>query len=200
MQQSGPMAGLGPLSSSLAAFITGQVAGPPPVTDPRRIVVLGLVAGSPGGPPAPTDGADGAVDGLELCATLLRDGLQLVVLDNPRSRLLIERLLALVCGVPGLRVGACELASALPAACQGAHALLLLPGWRADRRLPWGTLSQRLHPSAQVFDLRPDGCLAHPAARGLQTWRLGNRELLGCLPELLGPSSQGSSSSSRSLS
>jgi hypothetical protein len=200
MQPSGPMAGFGPLSCSLAAFIAGQVAGPLPVRGSRRIVVLGLTASPLPGPLAPAEGADGAVDGMGLCAALLRDGLQLVVLDSPRSRLLIERLLARVTGAAGLGVGACELAAALSDACQGAHGLLLLPGWRADRPLPWGTLCQRLHPSAQVFDLRQDGCLARPAARGLQTWRLGSSQLLGWLPDLVAPFPQGSSSSSRSLS
>jgi len=112
-------------------------------------------------------------DAAQLCARLLQRGGQLLVLDQPRSRLLIETLLPLAVDGRGRWRGSCRLESDLAAACRDAAALLLLPGWRPPRSLRWNALAGRMRPQALLFDLRPAQLFERPLSCGLRVWWLG---------------------------
>jgi hypothetical protein len=137
----------------------------------QRIVVLGQLSRRPF---AVWDGSRPSVDPLRLCVLLLQRGGELVVLDRPRNRLLIERLLVLAAQTDGRVRGGCLLETDLSTAFRGAAAALLLPGWPVGRSLAWGALCGQMRSGGQLFDLRPGPCLERPAARGLQVWHLGS--------------------------
>ena len=156
-----------------AAFIASELGGPADSgLQGRRIVLLGSLPGRSGeacgtarlAPPGEL---------LRLCALLLHAGAQLVVMDRPRSRLLIEALLPLADDGRGHWRGSCLLERDLSQACSQAAALVLLPGWQPGHALPWRALTQRMRPQPRLFDLGTGGCLQRPAALGLRVWHLG---------------------------
>lgn len=173
MQPVAPIGPWPPFSEAAAAFIATQLRPEDPRDRrPRRLVLLGLR------PPLRRVGADGDAqrpDGceeLQLAATLLRSDLELVVLDRPLQRLVLETLLARAADATGAVRGRCLLEADLAAAFRAADAVLLLPGWRDQRPLAWSVLAGRMRAQAWVFDLRPQARLERAAASGLQTWRL----------------------------
>jgi hypothetical protein len=173
-------------SEAAAAFIAAQLR-PEAAEDRRRrrLVLLGLR------PPVRRDGSAAAgqlLDGgeeLQLAATLLRRNLELVVLDRPLQRLVLETLLARAAAGSVTVPGRCLLEADLPAAFLAADAVLLLPGWRPCRPLAWSVLARRMRAQAWVFDLRSGTDLERAAACGLQTWRL-LRAGCGCRSDWLG--------------
>lgn len=160
-------------SEAAAAFIAAQLR-PEAAEDRRRrrLVLLGLR------PPGRRDGSAAgglSLDGweeLQLAATLLRGNLELVVLDRPLQRLVLETLLARAAAGAATVPGRCLLEADLPAAFRAADAVLLLPGWRPCRPLAWSVLARRMRAQAWVFDLHSGTDLERAAACGLQTWRL----------------------------
>jgi len=109
---------------------------------------------------------------VRLCVCLLRRGGTLVVLDCPRSRLLIEMLLPLAADGQGHWQGDCLVERDLSSACRDAAALLVLPGWRQPPTLTWRALAVRMRPPSLLFDLRP-AASQPPESCGLRVWRLG---------------------------
>ena len=141
----------------------------------RRLTVLGLSPdGHHGSSRYQRSPRQRGLDEIRLCAQLLREGAQLVVLDRPRNRLLIETLLPLAADRDGRILGDIHLEANLSSAFWAADAVLLLPGWRPERPLAWGALASRLQPGAEVFDLRPGGACDRAAACGLRLWHLGS--------------------------
>ncbi|MFM7085547.1 MAG: hypothetical protein ACKOXO_00900 [Cyanobium sp.] len=170
-----------PLSctAEAAAFIAAQIgsrdAGEGGALRHSRLAVLGL-QNEPGHRRAAScrTALQRGFDDLLLCAQLLRSGAQLVVLDRPRNRMLIEVLLPLAQERNHRLAGSIELERDLSSACRAADGVLLLPGWRSERLLAWGVLADRLRPGAQVFDLRPDGHSPRALSSGLRIWHLGS--------------------------
>lgn len=161
-----------------AAFIACQLSRPSFAgLEGQRIVLLGSFPRRLTGGGALFASAAGADELVRLCTGLLRCGADLVMLDCPRSRLLIETLLPLAADWRGRWQGGCHLEPDLSSACREAMALLLLPGWRLPHSLPWRALAGRLRPQAQLFDLRPWDGLQQLEFSGVQVWRLG-----GCAP------------------
>lgn len=156
-----------------AAFISSQLDGSGAAgLEGRRIAVLGLLASRSAGEPLGGVRRPEPLDGMALCAHLLERGARLVVLDRPRNRLLMERLLQLAADGRGRVRGSCQLEADLAGAFRDAAAALLLNGWRQERPVAWGGLRDRMQPGAQLFDLRSGGGLERAAACGLQTWHL----------------------------
>lgn len=170
-----------PLSctAEAAAFITDQIGARDAVDGGVlrhcRLAVLGLQSEPGNGHPRPCRTVlQRGFDDLRLCAQLLRHGAQLVVLDRPRNRMLIEVLLPLAQDRNHHIAGSIQLERDLSSACRAADGVLLLPGWRSERPLAWGVLADRLRPGAQVFDLRPDGHSPRALSSGLRIWHLGS--------------------------
>lgn len=163
-------------TAETASFITSQIgerrSGVAGALRHCRLTVLGLL---PDRHSAPSRSPlQGGLDELRLCAQLLREGAQLVVLDRPRNRMLIETLLPLAADRDGRIRGCIRLEADLSSAFRAADAVLLLPGWRPERPLAWGTLADRLRPGAEVFDLRQGSHYERAASCGLRIWQLGS--------------------------
>ena len=157
-----------------AAFIAAQLAGDFGASiQERRIVLLGSLPRPPVTAVCALPGRFAWDERVRLCARLLRSGVQLVLLDSPRSRLLIEALLPLAADGHGRWQGGCLLERDLSTACRDAAALLVLPGWRQPPSLPWRALAGRMRPQALMFDLRRDPAQPPPDASGLRVWRMG---------------------------
>ena len=162
-----------PFSEAAAAFIASQLRPEDPSDRRmRRLVLLGLRPPLRRGAGCPAAQQLDGCEELQLAATLLRAELELVVLDRPLQRLVLETLLAWAAAGAGAVRGRCLLEGDLAAAFRAADAVLLLPGWRPHRPLAWSVLAGRMRAQAWVFDLRPQAGLERAAASGLQTWRV----------------------------
>jgi hypothetical protein len=161
------------LGEQAAAFIATLLAGESGESlAGRRIVLLGSLPRRSFADIPPLPGRFLWDERVRLCVCLLRRGGTLVVLDCPRSRLLIEMLLPLAADGQGHWQGDCLVERDLSSACRDAAALLVLPGWRQPPTLTWRALAVRMRPPSLLFDLRP-AASQPPESCGLRVWRLG---------------------------